>query len=66
MSDKIDGNLTFKWGNVNYKSISNVIKVNRGGKLIDLTYILNTPKYNESTLVAKAFYDMDEVYHKIK
>ncbi|PNF28889.1 hypothetical protein B7P43_G03854 [Cryptotermes secundus] len=66
MSDKIDGNLTFKWGNINYKSISNIIKVNRGGKLIDLTYILNTPKYNESTLVAKMFYDMDEVYHKIK
>jgi hypothetical protein len=66
MPDKINGNLTFQWGKVNYKSISNILNVNRGGKLIDLNYILNTPKYNESTLVAKIFYDVDEVYHKIK
>lgn len=66
MPDKINGNLTFKWGIVTYKSISNILKVNRGGKLIDLLYVLNTPKYNESTLAAKVFYDMDEVYHKIK
>jgi hypothetical protein len=66
MPDKIDGNLTFKWGMINYKSISNILKVNRGEKLIDLVYILNTPKYNESTLVAKMYYDNDEVYHKVK
>lgn len=66
MPDKIDGNLTFKWGKINYKSISNILKVNRGDKLIDLVYVLNTPKYNESTLVAKMYYDQDEVYHKVK
>jgi hypothetical protein len=66
MSDKIDGNLTFRWGNVNYKSITNILKVSRGDRLIDLIYILNTPKFDEATLVAKMFYDSDDVYHKIK
>jgi hypothetical protein len=66
LPDKIDGNLNFKWGKINYKSISNILKVNRRDKLFDLLYILNTPKYNESTLVAKICYDKDEVYHKVK
>jgi len=66
MPDKIDGNLSFKWGKINYKSVSHVLKVNRGDKLIDLLYILNTPKYNESTLVAKLYYDKDDVYHKVQ
>jgi hypothetical protein len=66
LPNKIDGNLTFEWGRVNYKSITNILKVKREDKLIDLLYTLNTPKYNESTLIAKMFYDKDEVYHKMK
>jgi hypothetical protein len=66
VADKIVGNLNFKWGKINYKSMSHILKMNLRDKLIDLLYILNTPKYNESTLVAKIYYDKDEVYHKAK
>lgn len=66
MPDKIDGNLSFKWGKINYKSVSHILKVNRRDKSVDLLYFLNTPKYNESTLVAKVYYDKDDVYHKVR
>ena len=66
MPEKIDGNLSFKWGKIDYKLVSHILKVNRRDKLIDLLYILNTPKYNESTLVAKLNYDKDDVYHKVQ
>ncbi|PSN49824.1 hypothetical protein C0J52_08839 [Blattella germanica] len=55
------------WGKEVYKTVSNVLKVRREEKLIDLIYTLNTPKYmDEDTFVAKIFYNLEDSFHKVK
>ena len=66
-SNKIEGNLNFDWGIETYKSVVNVVKIKREDKLIDLIYTLNSPQYvYEDTFVAKAFYNLEDSYHKVK
>ncbi|XP_063238564.1 uncharacterized protein LOC134540049 isoform X2 [Bacillus rossius redtenbacheri] len=53
----LDASYAVTWGAKSFRTINNIVNVTQEGDLLDVSYVLRTPNYQEDTFVTKLYHN---------